>query len=278
MSLRSIIEFVAKRSLTRSCVQQMKTTMTAIAEKWSSEEHSHKNTIARGWCSSPIVTDSDNGDPLLPIINYLVPECRNGKMLVLGCGQAYYEHWLVVSGTAQFAHGIDIAPGAIEKARAEVVSQGLVGRVTHEVMDINNLRLDKNSYDGLLIVQAMHHFVSLEHICAEITKGLKYDAAIVIDDFVGPTRFQYNDDRLALMNRLLSCLPPHMQKPSIERIPIEAFLKDDPSEGVRCGEIPAIIRKYFLVEKEFLMVGALFINYFRTLSKKSDMMILVIVP
>ena len=239
--------------------------MGATAEKWGSEEHSCRNTLARGWCGSPIVlayrsrmvTGSDDGNPSLLIVDHLAPQCRNGKVLVLGCGQSLAEHWLAISKTAQFAHGIDVSPGAIEKARAEVVSQGLSGRVTHEVMDINKLSLLENSYDGLLISQSMHHFENLEHICAEIVKGLKPGAPIVIDDFVGPTRFQYSEDRLNLMNRLLVCLPPHMQKPPIERIPLESFLKIDPSEGVRCGDIPGVIRRFFSIEKELPYGGSI---------------------
>jgi hypothetical protein len=124
-------------------------------------------------------------------------------------------------------------------------------------MDINNLRLIENSFDGLLISQSMHHFERLEHICSELVKGLKLGAPIVIDDFVGPTRFQYTDARLDLMNRLLACLPPHMQKSPIERIPIESFLRDDPSEGVRCGEIPGIIRRFFSIEREIPYGGSI---------------------
>jgi len=241
------------------------TDMAAIADKWGSEENSYENTLARGWLGSPIVltyrsrmiTGSDNGNPSLLIIDHLAPQCKIGKALVLGCGQSFAEHWLVASKTAQFAHGIDVSPDAIEKARTEVTSQDLTGRVTHEIMDINTLSLVENSYDGLLISHSMHHFQSLEHICAEITKGLKPDAPIVIDDFVGPTRFQYSNDRLDLMNRLLACLPPHMQKPPIERIPIETFLRADPSEGARCSEIPGIIRNFFSIERELPYGGSL---------------------
>lgn len=238
--------------------------MTSTAEKWGSEEHSHQNTIARGMCGSPIVlayrtrmiTGSDDGDPNLLVVNHLSPQCSCGKVLVLGCGQALAEHGLVTSGVAQLAHGIDVSPGAIKKAREEVAAQGLTGRVTHEVADINSLSLAENSYDGLLVVQAMHHFENLEHICAEIVRGLKPGAPIVIDDFVGPTRFQYSDERLDLMNRLLACLPPHLQKPAIERIPIEAFLRDDPSEGVRCGDIPDVVRSSFSIERELPWGGS----------------------
>ncbi|NLT68742.1 MAG: class I SAM-dependent methyltransferase [Acidobacteria bacterium] len=236
----------------------------ATSEKWGSDEHSFKNTVARAWVGSPIVlkykarmiTGSDDGNPSLLLMNHLAPECRNGTLLVLGCGQAYTEHWLVASGVAMSAHAIDVSAGAIDKARAEVKAQGLTGRITHEVMDINQLKLAPDNYDGLIISQAMHHFEELEHICNEIAHGLKPHAPIVIDDFVGPTRFQYSDERLKLMNRLLSCLPPHMQKPPIERIPLEAFLLHDPSEGVRCGEITGILRTFFPIERELPYGGS----------------------
>ncbi len=248
----------------------------ATAEKWGSEEHSYQNTLAQGWCASPIVltyrsrmvTGADDGNPSLLIVDHLAPQCKSGKVLVLGCGQSFAEHWLAASKTAQFAHGIDVSPGAIEKARAEVVSQSLNGRVTHEIMDINKLSLSENSYDGLLISQAMHHFENLEHICAELTKGLKPGAPIVIDDFVGPTRFQYSDERLDLMNRLLACLPPHMQKPPIERIPIESFLKTDPSEGVRCDEIPGIIQNFFEIERALPYGGSIIYQVLQDIVQK----------
>ncbi|MBN1552044.1 class I SAM-dependent methyltransferase [bacterium] len=256
--MKSVVQSMGNTNNTLSC-------MDATAEKWGTEKYSHKNLLARGWCGSPIVltyrsrmiTGADDGNPGLLVVNHLAPQCKDGKILVLGCGQAFAEHWLAASGIVRFAHGIDVSTGAIEKARAEVASQGLTGRVTHEVMDINKLSLVENSYDGLLISQSMHHFERLEHICAEISKGLKPGAPIVIDDFVGPTRFQYSDERLDLMNRLLACLPPHMQKPPIERIPIENFLKVDPSEGVRCGEISDIIRRFFLIERELPYGGSI---------------------
>jgi hypothetical protein len=90
-----------------------------------------------------------------------------------------------------------------------------------------------------------------------VAASLTPDGLFFADDFIGPSRMQYSDAHIALMNDLLACLPEHKRrsrfadgavKSRVERVPIETFLRIDPSEGVRAADIVPLMRRHFDVE------------------------------
>ena len=54
----------------------------------------------------------------------------------------------------------------------------------------------KDSYDLVLAEGALHHFTPLHAVYDKIFRALKEGGYLVINDFVGPTRFQWTDRQL----------------------------------------------------------------------------------
>ena len=71
----------------------------------------------------------------------------------------------------------------------------------------------------------------------------------MFNEFVGPSRFQWSDLQLELMNRLLEVLPErHRRAAPFERVvrpELEEMKVRDPSESVRSAEILPLLEDHF---------------------------------
>ena len=76
----------------------------------------------------------------------------------------------------------------------------------------------------------------------------------MLHEFVGPSRFQWTDRQLEVINGLLSILPhkycasisvPGSEKQKVQRPDIQFMIETDPSESARSAEIPGLLRQYF---------------------------------
>ncbi len=134
----------------------------------------------------------------------------------------------------------DIADEAIKRAKEKAEKQGLT-HIIYEVMDINNISLGPKTYDVIFGVSAVHHFKELEYIFSEVKKALKPGGFFFLNEYVGPSKFQWTDKQLNVINNLLQILPEkyrlrrkdsiiktNCRKPTISEMDII-----DPSEAVR---------------------------------------------
>jgi hypothetical protein len=77
----------------------------------------------------------------------------------------------------------------------------------------------------------------------------------VVNEYIGPARFQWLDKTQDLMNRILETLPADMRvnpvndfvKEHFERTPAEEIARVDPSESIRSDEIVATLESRFEV-------------------------------
>ena len=87
----------------------------------------------------------------------------------------------------------------------------------------------------------------------EIRRSLKNGGLFVVNEYVGPVRFQFPDERLPLMNSLLLALPEsHRRNLRTGKIKKEVVRPDeegvrtvDPSESIRSDEILGAIEERF---------------------------------
>ena len=179
--------------------------------------------------------------------------------VTLGCGSGGLERHALQLGICRDFDAYDIAPGAIEIAKKHAEEAGCLAQINYEVRDLNALSLAPGCQDVVFACQSAHHFENLEHIFSEVEKSLKPGGLFVLNEFIGPTRFQWTDKQLALANRMLAALPdrykrsisvPSTQKTCIERPTVEAMITYDPSEAVRSGELLEVIGQRFdIVER-----------------------------
>ena len=174
--------------------------------------------------------------------------------LEIGCGGGDLAFGLIEAGTCERIDAFDIAEGAITAAQARVRESGVRGLRFH-LLDGNRWVMARNQYDFVYASHALHHIENLEHLFAQVAETLQLGGVLFASDYVGPSRMQYADAHLAVMNAALATLPEAKRldrfgvlKTAIARRPVELYLQHDPSEAVRSAEIIPVMRRFFDVE------------------------------
>jgi SAM-dependent methyltransferase len=237
---------------------------STVSDLWSKFAEDRQAPGSAAWMFAPdhprlrkriYDTYLDGLDPFTWVRNRLARlPARHG--LEIGCGGGDLAIAIVETGMCERLDAFDVAAGAIDAARAKAAAKG-IDAIRFSVMDGNAVRLPRARYDFVCASHALHHIENLENLFAQVAASLTPDGLFFADDFIGPSRMQYSDAHIALMNDLLACLPEHKRrsrfadgavKSRVERVPIETFLRIDPSEGVRAADIVPLMRRHFDVE------------------------------
>jgi 2-polyprenyl-3-methyl-5-hydroxy-6-metoxy-1,4-benzoquinol methylase len=184
---------------------------------------------------------------------------RSGlRALSLGCGTGGNEiNWARLGVFDQIV-GVDISPERIEAANAEAKRQGLAGNLVFRVADAHELIKANERYDVVLGLHSLHHFDRLDATMVHVAQLVDPDGGLlVVDEFVGPTRFQWTSAQLAAANRLLGQLPAERRRMADGRVKRRAIrpsrmamILDDPSEAVDADRLVPAIRANFDVVEE----------------------------
>lgn len=162
------------------------------------------------------------------------------RVLVLGCGEGWLERAIAEWPFVNRIDAVDFAESAV--ARAREAARG-IEKIHYGVVDLNRDELPAEAYDVVLAHSVLHHVEKLEHAYAQIERTMRANATLIVNEYVGPKRFQYSDDVLRIMNALLDCLGyPHVKRPSVEEM-----IAHDPTEAVRSDELLAFTERNFEV-------------------------------
>jgi 2-polyprenyl-3-methyl-5-hydroxy-6-metoxy-1,4-benzoquinol methylase len=162
------------------------------------------------------------------------------RVLVLGCGEGWLERAVAQWPFVARIDAVDFAEEAV--ARAREAARGM-DRIHHGVVDLNRDELPAADYDVVVAHSVLHHVENLEHAFGQIERAMRPEATLVVNEYVGPNRFQFSDSVLAIMNALLGCLGlPPKQRPTVAEM-----LANDPTEAVRSEELLPFLAKEFEV-------------------------------
>jgi 2-polyprenyl-3-methyl-5-hydroxy-6-metoxy-1,4-benzoquinol methylase len=178
------------------------------------------------------------------------------RALSLGCGTGGNEINWARLGVFREIVGIDISPERIAAANAEAARLGLDGSLRFRVADAHELIEANETYDVVLGLHSLHHFDRLDSTMARVARLVDPEGFLVVDEFVGPTRFQWTDAQLAAADRLLDRLPEERRRMADGRIKRRAIRPsrlamrlDDPSEAVDADRLlPAIKANFDVVD------------------------------
>ena len=170
------------------------------------------------------------------------------RVLVLGCGEGWLERAAAGWPFVARIEAVDFAEHAV--ARAREAGRG-IDKIEYGVVDLNRDELPANAYDVVVAHSVLHHVENLEHAYAQIERCMRPEATLVVSEYVGPNRFQYGDDVLAMINALLQALPEELRRPFEERTrpTVEEMIANDPTEAVRSEELVAFTEKSFDVRE-----------------------------
>lgn len=240
--------------------RRLRGTRTA-AEFWSEQAGTWDLGGGRHWTElqqvQEIINERVSGEPNVNPYLYLLRTRLAGCLpvrsaLTVGCGSGELERGFAPLGLATEHVGLDVAPGAIARAEAAAREAGLT-QVRYHVADANTVRLEPGSFDVVFGVYSVHHVENLEHLFEQVALALRPEGFLFLNEFVGPTRFQWTDRQLEVVNGLLSSLPEEMRvslvdgrpKRSVRRPTIAEMIATDPSEAVKSGELLEVASKFF---------------------------------
>ena len=189
---------------------------------------------------------------------------NNQVCLSIGCGTGNLERSIIEIGCAKNVDAFDISATSILNAKKLADTNGL--KTNYFEADANNIILKNNKYDFVVAHNSIHHIKNLEHIMQQISNSLKRDGLFIMVEFVGPTRFQWSDQQLKIINDILEMLPNKFKKISqngqnykteFNHETLKGYLDSDPSEAVRSGDIISITNNFFEILEERNMGGTI---------------------
>ncbi len=215
-----------------------------------------------GWLDCPLIEreyirPQVSGDPEVDYLSHFVSTHLARRPvergLSLGCGGGAVERALIQVDAATVMDGLDVSPSSIELARRRAAEAGMDSRLCYRVEDIDGLSLPPRRYGFAVAKMALHHLTDLEHVFAEVAGALAPGAPLMFNEFVGPSRFQWSDRQVDLMNEMLARMPPRIRRAApfarVHRPDARDVAARDPSESVRSAEILPLLRRHFdLVE------------------------------
>lgn len=137
---------------------------------------------------------------------YLPDQLPVERCLSLGCGKGPLERSLARLNAFVTRDACDIAEGSITSARQAARNEGYC-HIHYEVRDINYLVLPKRTYGVIWVASAMHHFERLEHICEQMAQALKANGILVLNEYIGASRYQFSQRQQEIIQAALRLLP-----------------------------------------------------------------------
>jgi ubiquinone/menaquinone biosynthesis C-methylase UbiE len=201
------------------------------------------------------------GDPEVDYITYVSRKYLAPRIpltgLSLGCGVGQKE--LTWASHCEYTRldAYDLAPQRIAAAQKQARTSGATN-VHFLVGDVYRVEWPARYYDVVFSDQSLHHFTPLDQLLARIRRVLKPDGYLILNEFVGPTRFQWTDRQLEVINGVLAILPPRYRvrwadrkiKRRVHRPSRLSMVLSDPSEAVEAGNILPLVEQYFeIVER-----------------------------
>ena len=216
------------------------------AEYW--DENREKSSDPGFWMAHPLCREAINrrvtgspdewpldwfrrvhaGEPFLRAVSF-------------GCGLGAFERSAARCGLALEIDAFDISARSLEQARETASLEGH-RCIAYRIGDFDDPRLRFQRYDVAFFHASLHHVSELERLFRRLAFTLKPNGAIYFDEFVGPSRDRWSEEKLAFAQNLLDLLPPEAKVRDKLVAPIQA---DDPSEAVRSQEIPEFFHRFF---------------------------------
>ncbi len=225
---------------------------------WDERVSQVESGVVGGWLDSEFVDreyirPQVSGDPGVSDLDYFFDRHLAGRpasrLLTLGCGGGNLERIILRLGKADHIDAFDESPKSIDLARQLADREGFSDRIDYTVANVNAVGLPAERYDAVVVRMALHHFENLEHVFEQVRHALRPGGSFMINEFVGPSRFQWTNLQLELMNRLFVGLPKEIRhRAPVERIQrpiLQDVMARDPSESVRSSEILTVLADYF---------------------------------
>lgn len=234
-----------------------KSKLAAESRKWGDHLRVEASGDWHAWLDHPLVSKHYRSRVLLeglPWESWVRHRLGRpaARSLDLGCGSGHKSLEVYRAGSSLELHGIDLSEDRIAEAERMRSAQGIPG--SFRVDDVNRALLPASSYDLVFSSHSFHHFASLEHVMAQVHEALTPDGLFILEEFVGPTQFQWTDRQIDIVRSLMSLIPDDLRKLSWDAVKshegrpaVEDVVAASPFESIRSAEIAPLFHEFFHV-------------------------------
>jgi ubiquinone/menaquinone biosynthesis C-methylase UbiE len=174
-------------------------------------------------------------------------------LLSLGCGCGKRELKCAELDVFSKIDAYDISEDRINFATKNAENKGYSHIINYKTLDVKDVIFQKIQYDVILFEQSLHHFSPLREILKGVNNLMKNESYLIINEFTGPSRFQWTDRQLEVINGLLSILPYKYRikwktsslKTEVYRNGRLAMALYDPSEAIESSKIIPLLEEIF---------------------------------
>ena len=229
-----------------------------IEKNWS-----HIQNQESSWWNIPkvkerfnfLISGSSEKDFCEYITNKFLSDNNDLNALSLACGTGHKE--LKWAGTGRFKciDAYDMSERRIRYATDQAIKHKLDSIINYRDSDVYDLEISNGLYDTVFAEQSLHHFRPVEEILIKVKNALKSTGYFIVNDFFGPTRFQWTDRQIEVVNSILSILPEKYKrmnskgdvKNKVYKPGRLRMILGDPSEAVESSRIMPLLERHFKI-------------------------------
>jgi len=204
------------------------------------------------------VNDSDGGFIAAAIEVHGILPCEYG--VSIGCGSAIKELALLSRGLVQHFDLYELSEDRCNEIVRRATKLGLTDRITVHNFDAFSKPAKLDSYDLVYWDNSLHHMLDVRQAIDWSYAVLKKGGGVVMNDFVGASRFQWSEDQLDYASRVRASFIDtkyladdvgniNIETSFVGRPPVSGMILDDPSEAADSDSIiPALEETFSNVE------------------------------
>lgn len=234
------------------------TKIQTVKKHWDNVSNSKVSYNFRWWGSPTIWNHynrltSENEGGLIQLLK----QNLNGRVLEkgisVGCGIGVTEMKLIHEGVVAHFDLYELSDVRISKGLERAKELNILDKITYHNEDVFS-SIEDESVDLVYWYDALHHMFDVDYTLKWCRQILKNNGFFCMNEYTGPSRFQFSEKSLEIATAIRSALPKkylidprdgsHFSsicyKPSAK-----ALEQDDPSEAADSGRIIESIKKYF---------------------------------
>ena len=200
-----------------------------------------------------LITGNKGVDPEQFTVEKFLKDKQNIKMLSMGSGSCTSELKFARYNNFEEILCTDIAEKPLKVAE-KIAQEQKLSNIKFQLQDANNFYLQENFYDIIYFKASLHHFKNVNNLVGQrVKKALKKDGLLIIDEFVGPNRFQFPRHQIKAINKAIKLIPKkyrkryklNLYKNKIYGSGLIRMILADPSECIDSENILSSIHQHY---------------------------------
>lgn len=176
------------------------------------------------------------------------------RALVLGCGTGRVERELHRRGWAREIVAFDLSPQALEYARQQAADMPGIQYVqaSMDELPVGQPPFIEGTFDAVFGISSVHHCSQLEQLYAAVARLLEPGGWFLLDEYVGPDRFQFSPVQMERIRALAALLPDRLLttrsgavKRGFRAPTVEEVVAVDPTEAACSSGILPLLGEFF---------------------------------